>query len=302
VLALDLTSLDIDGADSVDPYVVMDLGTPVDRLVATEDGGALLATAGDRLLIVDPSTGQTLSDVERPGLAQAEDAGSGTAIVATPAAMDDKAAVAQELGDLLAGDALVFEERLSSGADRITLGGLENADRDVMEEAISAGDLPGIELVPVDEVLVADGNGVAFLDRATGDELWNLPVAGGAHGPREGHADRRRQVLRDGGNGGGPDVRRDRAGQEKRCTGAAHQQHVSTARAGQPDRLRRADAPGPHPRPNAGWHGLDRVRRGAARQRRLRRRAAALRPEGVGLRCLRGPSQRRPPAAPRLRR
>jgi Gpi18-like mannosyltransferase/outer membrane protein assembly factor BamB len=182
VLALDLTGLDIEGAESVDPYFVAELGAPVERLVATEDGAALLATAGDRLLTVDPSTGQTLADVERPGLAQAEDAGSGTAIVATPAAMDDPAAVAQELGDLLAGDAVAFEERLSAGADRITLGGLENADRDVMEDAIAAGELPGIELVQVDEVLVADGNGVAFLDRATGDELWNLPVAGGAHG------------------------------------------------------------------------------------------------------------------------
>jgi Gpi18-like mannosyltransferase len=180
--ALDLTQLDIGGEGAGDPYFVADLGVPVDRLAVTDDGSSLLALSGDRLIVVDPSTGGITLDVERPGLAEAADAGSMTAIVATPASMDDPAAVAGRLAELLVGDAEELERRLTAGEGRVTIGGLANADLQEMEDAIAAGDLPGIELLPVDALLVADGEGVTFLDRATGDELWALPIEGGAHG------------------------------------------------------------------------------------------------------------------------
>ena len=60
--------------------------------------------------------------------------------------------------------------------------GLGNGERDGVDDAIDDGELPGIEIVPVEQVLVADGDGVAFLDRATGDELSAFPLEGGAHG------------------------------------------------------------------------------------------------------------------------
>jgi hypothetical protein len=182
VLALDLTAIDISGTGSVEPYFVADLGAPIDRLTVTDDGAALIATTGDRLLVVDPSTGLTTLDIERPGLAQAEDAGTATAIVANPAEMDDPAGVAQELADLTVRDTAELEDRLTNAGGPITVGGLANADRTDVEDAIAAGTLPGIELVPVDQLIVADGGGIALLDRATGDALWTLPVEGGTHG------------------------------------------------------------------------------------------------------------------------
>ena len=182
VLALDVTALDISGADSIDPYFVADLGGPVDRLAVTEDGAAILATTGDQLHVVDPSTGLTTVTVERPGFAQAEDAGTATAIVANPAEIDDPAAVAQELADLTVRDAGELEDTLANATEQVTIGGVANADRDALEDAIAAGTLPGVELLPVDQLIVADGDGVAFLDRATGDALWTLPIEGGTHG------------------------------------------------------------------------------------------------------------------------
>ncbi len=179
---LDLAQLDIGGAESVEPFQVADLGVPVDRLAVAEDGTTVLATAGDRLLVVDSVTGEVTLDTERPGLVEAADVGSGSAVVASPASIDDPAAVAGRLAELLGGDATELEAQLASGEERVTIGGLGNGEQTDVEDAIDAGELPGIEIVPVEQVLVADGDGVAFLDRATGDELWAFPLEGGAHG------------------------------------------------------------------------------------------------------------------------
>ena len=102
---LDLTELDIGGAESVEPFQVADLGVPVDRLAVAEDGTTVLVTAGDRLLVVDSVTGEVTLDSEVPGLVEAADVGSGSAVVATPASIDDPAAVAGRLAELLGGDA-----------------------------------------------------------------------------------------------------------------------------------------------------------------------------------------------------
>ena len=179
---LDLAQIDIGGAESVEPFEVADLGVPVDHMVIAEDGTTVLAIAGDRLLVVDSVTGEVTLDTERPGLVEAADIGSGSAVVASPASIDDPAAVAGRLAELLGGDATELEAQLASGEERVTIGGLGNGEQTAVEDAIDAGELPGIEIVPVEQVLVGDGDGVAFLDRATGDELWAFPLEGGAHG------------------------------------------------------------------------------------------------------------------------
>ena len=298
---LDLAQIDIGGAESVEPFEVADLGVPVDRMVVAEDGTTVLAIAGDRLLVVDSVTGEVTLDTERPGLVEAADVGSGSAVVASPASIDDPAAVAGRLAELLGGDATELEAQLASGEERVTIGGLGNGEQTDVEDAIDAGELPGIEIVPVEQVLVADGDGVAFLDRATGDELWAFPLEGGAHGLASITGIDDEKYYATAGTEDKPTYAVVELGQDTEDKGPSIANTYPLPGLGSRIGYDEPLTAGAHPRQDAGRERIHGLRRRATRERRLRRRAPPVRPLGVGLRHRRGTPGRRPPAAPGVR-
>ncbi|HSK51752.1 MAG TPA: phospholipid carrier-dependent glycosyltransferase, partial [Clostridia bacterium] len=184
IRSVDLTQLDVAGhLDVLDSFVLAAIDGPVDRLVLAEDGTTVLAASGDSLQVVDSVTGETVATAEIDGLADLAEAGTTSALVATTAAVTDPAAVAARLAELLGGDAAAYEASLTSDAETVSVAELGNEDdRTAVDEALLAGELPGIEIEDVERVAVAAEDGVVFVDRATGGELTTLPLDGGAHG------------------------------------------------------------------------------------------------------------------------
>ena len=168
---LDLAQLDIGGPESVEPFQVADLGVPVDRLAVAEDGTTVLATAGDRLLVVDSVTGEVTLDTERPGLVEAADVGSGSAVVASPASIDDPPRSPRGWPSCSAGTQQSSKRNSRPGRSASRSAGSATASRRASRTRSRRVSCRASRSSPVEQVLVADGDGVAFLDRATGDEL-----------------------------------------------------------------------------------------------------------------------------------
>ena len=196
----------------------------------------------------------------------------------------------------LGGDAADIEAQLASGGERRHDRGLGTASRRRRGRDRRGGPA-GHRDRPVAQVAVADGDGVAFLDRATGDSSRRSRRGWRAR-PCLDHQHRRREALRDGGHRGRPTYAVVDLGRIPR-TGPEHRQYARC----------RASAAGSARRPDAWCTSSARTPDGtatvyvdrAARELRLRRRAPAVRPRHVGLRHEEGRTMRRSPAAPRVR-
>jgi hypothetical protein len=149
----------------------------------TGDGTTILAASGDTLSVIDRDSGQTLATTEVAGLGDIAEAGTGAALVATPADVEDPAAAAALLADLLDGTPGDYEAQLLAADTSIIVAGLPDGDvRTEVDDAIAAGDLAGFEVTEVSRLVAAGADGLVFLDQSTGTELERLPLSGGARG------------------------------------------------------------------------------------------------------------------------
>ena len=183
--AVDATAIGIDGVDvGLTPVEFgSGVGSRVDLLLALDDGTTLLVGSGDQLSIVDIASGDITGSLDLPKLVDLAPGGTGSALVATPAVIDDPAAVSVVLADLIGGDAGALEAKLQEPGETVVLGSPgDAATRTKVEAAMADGTLPGIEITEVDRVAAATADGVTFVDPATASIVETISEAGGAHG------------------------------------------------------------------------------------------------------------------------
>ena len=180
---VDLGVLDSTGEQAAEAYLAATLDGVPERLAITDDGATVLVTTGDRLLTVDWQTGETLTTTQVDGITDVLEAGTTAALIARPGEVTDPAAVADRLAELITEDAETLETTLTSTDERVIVAAFSGGKaRTGVSDAIAAGELPGVEIADLEQLLVARADGVAFLDRETGTELTTLPLTGGARG------------------------------------------------------------------------------------------------------------------------
>ena len=139
-----------------------------------------------RLTTASPSrprrrTGSRWSIVERrldvvgsldlPGIEDLAGGGAGPALVATLAEVDEPAAVATRLAELLGGSAEEYETKLTrpAGGPTVVLGSPGSDDtRTAVTAAIADGSLPGLAIEEVPRIAVATADGITFVDTVRG--------------------------------------------------------------------------------------------------------------------------------------
>jgi Gpi18-like mannosyltransferase len=157
------------------------LDGPISRLHVTEDGSALVALVGQRVVMLD-AEGAVTGEVALGGVAQFADAGRGAALVADTAAVTDVDAAAGALSDLLGGGTERYAGLLSSGGAGIVLGTVPPDRREAVDAAIGDGRLAGIAVSELPRVAVAAADGITFLVPAAGEASSTLALDGGASG------------------------------------------------------------------------------------------------------------------------
>ncbi|HET7676489.1 MAG TPA: phospholipid carrier-dependent glycosyltransferase [Candidatus Limnocylindrales bacterium] len=141
-------------------------GAPT-RLVVGKSGATLFALLDDgRLVAMDTVSGAITGErrlTEPGGLEPLEPVPT---LVGDPAAIEDAAAVARRLAEIVDVSAAQIEQRLrDAGQEPVTLvGRLSGDERSQVEAAIAAGELPGVELVRRDSVAAVTGSVVSVLD------------------------------------------------------------------------------------------------------------------------------------------
>ncbi|MEX1171901.1 MAG: phospholipid carrier-dependent glycosyltransferase [Chloroflexota bacterium] len=187
IATLDLIAIGLGGAEAgpeLAPLATLD--HPIRHLLAAADGTSILAASTDRLTAIDPSEGRVLGSLPLAGIADLAAAGTGPALLATPDAIEDAAAVAATLAELLDGDAADYEAALLQpvgAAGQVVVGSPGSGDtRTAVQEAIDDGRLAGIEIADVPRVAVATEAGVTFIDPMTTGVSSTIELDGGAHG------------------------------------------------------------------------------------------------------------------------
>ncbi len=185
---LDVSTLPLDeqrsGGEtaSPSPEPFASVGASVGAIHVTDDGEAVLAaTADGRVVTIDAATGSTTGQLTLADAVQFADAGRQPAVVATADEVTDVDAVASELATLLGGTADDYANRLTSGETTVVLGTVPS-DRAALDEAISGGRLPGVQVRDVARVAVANASGITFVLPAAGTQATTIAVAGGAQG------------------------------------------------------------------------------------------------------------------------
>ena len=187
ISTLDLTALGLAGVDGgleALPFAAVD--HPVEHLLVSEDGGTILAASDTTVTTLSPEDGSVVGTAELPAIAGLAGGGSGPALIATPAAIEDPASIAATLAELLDMDAADIEAQLAAdaGPDGTVILGSPGTgeDRTAVDAAIEDGRLAGVEIVDVSRIAVATGDGVAFIDPGSGEVSSEIALPGGAHG------------------------------------------------------------------------------------------------------------------------
>ncbi|HSL33249.1 MAG TPA: phospholipid carrier-dependent glycosyltransferase, partial [Candidatus Limnocylindrales bacterium] len=157
------------------------LDGPVSRIHVTEDGAALVALVGGRAIMID-AEGRTTGEIELGDVAQLTDAGRTAALVADAAEVADPNAAAEELADLLGGDAARYLDRLAPGGAGLVLGVVPADLREDVDAAVGDGALAGIAVTELPRVAAATADGLTFLLPAAGEVSSDLQLEGGASG------------------------------------------------------------------------------------------------------------------------
>jgi hypothetical protein len=183
---LDLDLIGLGGPDaSPEPIALGSVGAAVTHLLVTEDGLTILAASDDGLVTaIDAESGQHRGSAELEAV-DLSNAGSGPVLQVDPAAVSDPAALSSTLVELIGGEAIDYESRLSLGTpgEPVVLGSPGSGDtRKAVEDAIANGRLPGVEIVDLPRAAVATKDGVTFIDPSTAGESSTTTLEGGAHG------------------------------------------------------------------------------------------------------------------------
>jgi 4-amino-4-deoxy-L-arabinose transferase-like glycosyltransferase len=158
-------------------------GERVERLWTAGSGDYVLAgLPGGGLATFDAATGDELSRLTLPGLAEVVDAGRVSALVARPAEVPDPAATAAEVARLVGGDPAAYRELLAGDAPEVVLTSDLAGGREAVDQAVGEGALPGLRIREVPRVAAATAAGVAFLEPATGRETGSVPLGTPATG------------------------------------------------------------------------------------------------------------------------
>src|SRR4029079_17014116 len=97
----------------------------------------------DRVVTLDATSAEVLGTVQLRDAGDMAPAGTAPVLVATPDAVEDRAAAARAIAGILGGNAATYEERLRSTADRTVLAPIANADqRAKVQKASEHGELP----------------------------------------------------------------------------------------------------------------------------------------------------------------
>jgi C-terminal four TMM region of protein-O-mannosyltransferase/Dolichyl-phosphate-mannose-protein mannosyltransferase len=187
IATVDLTAVGLGGVDvGLQPIELARVDHPVTHLLVTDDGATIIAASDTRLTAVTTADGTVAGTLDLPGIADLSPAGTGEALVAVPAAIDDPAALASDLADVLGGDAADYQATLDGAADpdaQVVLGDPGSGDdRTALEEAINRGTLAGVEITDLARVAVATADGVTFIDPTTAGVSSSIAIDGGGHG------------------------------------------------------------------------------------------------------------------------
>ena len=189
ILTFDLASLD--GVTSLGtsqlvggPQAFATIDGSIRQMYATDDGQTLfVATDDDRLVTVDAVSAEQINTIDLAGIAGFAPGGSGSTLMATAGSVEDPAAAAAVLADLLGGDAATYETRLRSTAESTVVAGIGGVDqRENVDAAIEDGRLAGLTVESGSRVAIATPDGVTFVSSPTGDVVTSTKVDGGARG------------------------------------------------------------------------------------------------------------------------
>ena len=311
ILTFDLYSLD--GVTSIEtsglvgsPQAFGQVDGSIRQMYATDDGQSLLvATDDERLTTLDADSAEPIGTIDLTGISGFAPGGTGPVVSASGGAVEDPAAAARVLADLLGGDAATYETRLRSTAESTIVAGVGGVDQKAnVDKAIARRPARRHD----------DRDASPSRDRGRG----RRDVRRGGNG-RRGDIDRhRRRRAR-------PRLRQHRRREalchdrwDRRRRARWRRDHRGGRRSGEersrapanaplpgrrkPCRLGRGLADGPRPRADPDGAGSTIYVIEPHAERRLRRRPPAVRAVGLGGGRRPGVPERRPPADPRVRR
>jgi predicted membrane-bound dolichyl-phosphate-mannose-protein mannosyltransferase len=154
------------------------------RLFVTDDGTSVAAvTSDDRVHVVDATDATVRGSEQLDAVTDIAAGGTAPTVIATPGSVQDPAAAASVLAELLGDDAGTYEARLAGTGERLVIAGVEGADdRTAIQKAIDDERLAGLEIEDVPMIAVADAGGLELIDPTTGTRTTTVALGGAARG------------------------------------------------------------------------------------------------------------------------
>ena len=165
------------------PTAVGVLGSPPTTMAVSADGTDLLAALpGGRLVSLAVSGGSVAGRATDPGAAALLSLPA-SRIVADPSQVRDPSTMGSRLAAIVGGDAAALAARVRGVSGPVDLATpFDAAKLQAVQNAIAAGQLPGVSVVPGAVVAVADARGLTIRDAATLSDVGSIPIAAGATG------------------------------------------------------------------------------------------------------------------------
>ena len=164
------TGASVDPAAALHPFAA--LGAPIEELLATDGGAALLARLpGGVVVSLDGATGAELGRTTVEGAAALAPAGTVEIVTARPLEVPDPGAAATTLAGLVGADPEVLRGRLRSTAEGpVPLAPIRDAGtHDAVQAAIDDGRLVGFSIETRPQVAVAGTSGLTILSALGAD-------------------------------------------------------------------------------------------------------------------------------------
>jgi hypothetical protein len=165
------------------PFASLDgLPSQVEGLSAA-DGRLIARLGGGTLVSLDGASGEETGQGLVEGASDILGVPSADRVMVDPTLVDDPAAVAARLAEVLDGDAAAIEADLAAAEAPLAVDAYPDEDsRTDLQAAIDEGELPGVTIESGPVVAVAGAEGIVFLDAATLERLDTVtlddPVSG----------------------------------------------------------------------------------------------------------------------------
>ncbi|MDQ3448069.1 MAG: hypothetical protein M3432_02675, partial [Chloroflexota bacterium] len=158
------------------------LPSVIDGLSAV-DGRLIVRFGGDTLVSLDGLTGEQTGQGLVEGATEVSGVPSAERVLVDPSLVDDPAALAQGLAEVLGADAAAIESDITSADGPFVVAAYPDEDtRTDLQAAIDDGELPGVTIESGPALAVAGTAGVGFLDAITLELLESVtlddPVSG----------------------------------------------------------------------------------------------------------------------------